>query len=321
MTTAAKTTESPVTEDGEALRAQVRSRYGAIAKRVNESTTENADDSCCPSTCCPEDGTEAVSVIEAAPAGAKAEERTGDGISSNLYSAGETSELPEAAVLASLGCGNPTALAELRPGETVLDLGSGGGIDVLLSAKRVGPTGFAFGLDMTDEMLALAEANKAKAGAENVAFLKGTIEKIPLPSSSVDVIISNCVINLSADKPAVLREAFRVLKPGGRLAVSDVVVQGDLPEKIRRSMELWAGCIGGALEEKTYRGLLAEAGFGEVGVEVTRVYDNAKLASNSNDDDEECCGPTGDDQRTAFAAFDAAGGRLVSAFVRATKPA
>ena len=318
MTTATRTT-TPVTKDGEALRAQVRSRYGAIAKRVNESTTESADDSCCPSTCCPEDGTEAVSVIEATPAEAK--ESKGDGISSNLYSAGETSELPEAAVLASLGCGNPTALAELRPGETVLDLGSGGGIDVLLSAKRVGPTGFAFGLDMTDEMLALAEANKAKAGAENVAFLKGTIEKIPLPASSVDVIISNCVINLSADKPAVLREAFRVLKPGGRLAVSDVVVQGDLPEKIRRSMELWAGCIGGALKEKTYRGLLAEAGFSEVGVEVTRVYDNAKLASNSKDDDEDCCGPTGDDQRTAFAAFDAAGGRLVSAFVRATKPA
>ena len=320
MTTATRTTtEAPVTEDGEALRAQVRSRYGAIAKRVNESTIESADDSCCPSTCCPEDGADTVSVIEATPTEAK--ESKGDGISSNLYSAGETSELPEAAVLASLGCGNPTALAELRPGETVLDLGSGGGIDVLLSAKRVGPTGFAFGLDMTDEMLALAEANKAKAGAENVAFLKGTIEKIPLPSSSVDVIISNCVINLSADKPAVLREAFRVLKPGGRLAVSDVVVQGDLPEKIRRSMELWAGCIGGALEEKTYRGLLAEAGFSEVGVEVTRVYDNAKLASNAKDDDEDCCGPTGDDQRTAFAAFDAAGGRLVSAFVRATKPA
>ena len=321
MTTATTTvTETPVTEDGEALRAQVRNRYGAIAKRVNE--RESADDSCCPSTCCPDDGAEAVSVIEAAPAApAEAKTSKGDGISSNLYSAGETSALPEAAVLASLGCGNPTALAELRPGETVLDLGSGGGIDVLLSAKRVGPTGFAFGLDMTDEMLALAEANKAKAGAENVAFLKGTIEKIPLPSSSVDVIISNCVINLSADKPAVLREAFRVLKPGGRLAVSDVVVQGDLPEKIRRSMELWAGCIGGALEEKTYRGLLAEAGFGEVGVEVTRVYDNDKLASDSEDDDDDCCGPTGDEQRTAFAAFDAAGGRLVSAFVRATKPA
>src|SRR5687768_13757763 len=169
-TTTRTTTETPLTEDGEALRAQVRNRYGAIAKRVNESTTESADDSCCPSTCCPEDGAEAVSVIEAAPAEAKGSK--GDGISSNLYSAGETSELPEAAVLASLGCGNPTALAELRPGETVLDLGSGGGIDVLLSAKRVGPTGFAFGLDMTDEMLALAEANKAKAGAENVGFLK-----------------------------------------------------------------------------------------------------------------------------------------------------
>ena len=316
-TATTKTTETPVTEDGEALRAQVRNRYGAIAKRVSDS----AADSCCPPTCCPEDGAEAVSVIEAPAEAREAKETKGDGISSNLYSAGETRELPEEAVLASLGCGNPTALAELRPGETVLDLGSGGGIDVLLSAKRVGPTGFAFGLDMTDEMLALAEANKAKAGAENVAFLKGTIEKIPLPSSSVDVIISNCVINLSADKPAVLREAFRVLKPGGRLAVSDVVVQGNLPSKIRRSMELWAGCIGGALEENTYRTLLAEAGFGEVGVEVTRVHDNAKLAAKENDDDEECCGPKGDEQRSAFADFTAAGGRLVSAFVRATKPA
>src|ERR1700716_4173783 len=182
-------------------------------------------------------------------------------ITSNLYSKLETGELPEAAVLASLGCGNPTALAELKEGETVLDLGSGGGIDVLLSAKRVGPTGKAYGLDMTDEMLALARANQKKAGVENVEFLKGAIENIPLPENTVDVIISNCVVNLSADKDRVLAEAFRVLKPGGRLAVSDVVVRGDVPAAIRRSVELWIGCVAGALEEGDYRAKLAKAGF------------------------------------------------------------
>jgi SAM-dependent methyltransferase len=220
---------------------------------------------------------------------------TGGAVSSDLYALDEVAELPTAAVLASLGCGNPTALAELKPGETVLDLGSGGGIDVLLSSQRVGPTGFVYGLDMTDEMLLLAEKNRVARGAQNVRFLKGQIEQIPLPNASVDVVISNCVINLSADKPRVLREAFRVLKPGGRLAVSDVVVQGELPAQLRKNLELWAGCIAGALEETTYRQLLAEAGFADVGVQVTRVYDAQALA--------------------------ASGGRLVSAFVRATKPA
>jgi SAM-dependent methyltransferase len=233
-------------------------------------------------------------------------------ISSDLYAIDELSDLPSAAVLASLGCGNPTALAELKAGETVLDLGSGGGIDVLLSAKRVGPDGFAYGLDMTDEMLQLAEKNRLERGVENVRFLKGHIEQIPLPDASVDVIISNCVINLSADKPSVLREAFRVLKPGGRFAVSDVVVQGRLPAELRKSMELWAGCIAGALEEDTYRQLLTEAGFADAGLQVTRVYDAKDLASS------ECCDSLA--STDSFSELAASGGRLVSAFVRATKP-
>src|SRR5206468_12465940 len=190
-----------------------------------------------------------------------------DPVTNNLYDSTETTGLPEGAVLASLGCGNPTALANLNAGEIVLDLGSGGGIDVLLSARRVGPTGKAYGLDMTDEMLALANENKRKAGADNVEFLKGEIEHIPLPDNSVDVIISNCVINLSADKARVLREAYRVLKPGGRFAVSDVVVRGDTPEAVRRNMELWIGCVAGALEELEYRDLLADAGFRRVEIE------------------------------------------------------
>src|SRR5216117_234470 len=197
---------------------------------------------------------------------------TADPITSALYDEKQVAQIPEEALKASLGCGNPTALAELAPGETVLDLGSGGGIDVLLSAKRVGPTGKAYGLDMTDEMLALARENQRKAGATNVEFLKGTIEAIPLPDNSVDVIISNCVINLSSDKDAVLREAFRVLKPGGRFAVSDVVVRGDVPADIRRSMELWVGCIAGALEESEYAAKLRAAGFADVDVEPWRVY-------------------------------------------------
>jgi len=238
---------------------------------------------------------------------------TKDVISSDLYAVDEVADLPSAAVLASLGCGNPTALAELKPGETVLDLGSGGGIDVLLSAKRVGPTGFAYGLDMTDEMLGLAEKNRQERGVHNARFLKGHIEQIPLPNESVDVIISNCVINLSGDKPRVLREAFRVLKPGGRFAVSDVVVQGELPAELRKSMELWAGCIAGALEEDTYRQLLTDAGFEAVGVEVTRVYDAQDLAAS------ECCGDSLATQ-SGFTQLNASGGRLVSAFVRATKP-
>src|SRR5213596_1285984 len=196
-----------------------------------------------------------------------------DPVSSNLYDAAETATLPEGAVLASLGCGNPTALADLHEGEVVLDLGSGGGIDVLLSAKRVGPTGKAYGLDMTDEMLALARENQAKAGATNVEFLKGEIENIPLPAAAVDVIISNCVINLSADKRRVLREAFRVLRPGGRFAVSDVVCRGEIPDAVRRSMELWVGCVAGALEENEYRQLLNDAGFVDIDMEPTRVYE------------------------------------------------
>src|SRR5881296_1719849 len=195
-----------------------------------------------------------------------------DPITSNLYDTAQMEQIPGEALQASLGCGNPTALAKLNPGEVVLDLGSGGGIDVLLSAKRVGPTGKAYGLDMTDEMLALARENQRKAGATNVEFLKGTIEQIPLPANSVDVIISNCVINLSGDKDAVLREAFRVLKPGGRFAVSDVIVRGDVPADIRRNMELWVGCIADALEEKEYAAKLTAAGFADVNVDVWRVY-------------------------------------------------
>jgi SAM-dependent methyltransferase len=249
-----------------------------------------------------------------------------DPITSDLYSAEESATLPEAALTASLGCGNPTALAQLKPGEVVLDLGSGGGIDVLLSARRVGPTGFAYGLDMTDEMLALAERNRAEAGATNVKFLKGQIEDIPLPDNTVDVIISNCVINLAADKSKVLREAYRVLKPGGRFAVSDVVAQGALPDDLRRDMEAWVGCVAGALEEQEYRHLLGAAGFGEIEVEVTRVYDPRELADTVGEAG--CCGGSGgcggdtpqgwDD--SGYARFAASGGRLISAFVRAVKP-
>src|SRR5450756_1490342 len=225
----------------------VREKYGQAALRVVAG---------CSSPCC---------------GGAPADAHCCDPITANLYGS-ELAELPDTAVLASLGCGNPTALAQLNPGEIVLDLGSGGGIDVLLSARRVGPNGKAYGLDMTDEMLALANENKRKAGAENVELLKGEIEAIPLPDNSVDVIISNCVINLSSDKDAVLREAFRVLKPGGRLAVSDVVVRGEVPADIRRSMELWVGCIAGAIEETEYAAKLRSAGFVDVDVEPWRVY-------------------------------------------------
>ena len=230
-----------------------------------------------------------------------------DPITSNLYESAQALDVPAAALEASLGCGNPTALAELMPGETVLDLGAGGGIDVLLSAKRVGPTGKAYGLDMTDEMLALAERNRAASGLTNVEFLKGEIEAIPLPDASVDVIISNCVINLSGDKDRVLCEAFRVLRPGGRLAVSDVVVRGDMPGEIRRSMELWAGCIAGALSEDEYLGKLRGAGFRDVSLEVTRAYDAEAARSFM---------PAGTDDDTVR-ALD---GKFVSAFVRATKP-
>lgn len=232
-----------------------------------------------------------------------------DPVSGNLYDAAETAGLPEGAVLASLGCGNPTALADLRQGETVLDLGSGGGIDVLLSAKRVGPTGKAYGLDMTDEMLALARKNQQAAGVANVEFLKGEIESVPLPAGSIDVIISNCVINLSSDKKRALAEAFRVLKPGGRFAVSDVVCRGEIPREVRRSMELWVGCVAGALEEQEYRRLLSEVGFVDIDVEPTRIYEfeDAKAV-------------------LAGAGFDSevlardVGGRVMGAFVRARKP-
>jgi len=232
-----------------------------------------------------------------------------DPITSNLYDESEAASIPETALKASLGCGNPTALASLHPGETVLDLGSGGGIDVILSARRVGPTGKAYGLDMTDEMLALAEENKRKAGIPNVEFLKGQIESVPLPADSVDVIISNCVINLSADKDRVLREAFRVLKPGGRFAVSDVVVRGEIPADVRRSMELWVGCVAGALSEEDYRSKLRSAGFTNIEIETTRVYDvedaRAFLAESGLDVD---------------AVAPLVNGRVTSAFVRASKP-
>jgi SAM-dependent methyltransferase len=232
-----------------------------------------------------------------------------DPITSNLYLSGDTDELPEAAVLASLGCGNPTALAQLNPGDVVLDLGSGGGIDVLLSARRVGPTGKAFGLDMTDDMLELARKNAREAGVTNVEFLRGQIEAIPLPNNSVDVIISNCVINLSADKKKVLGEAFRVLKPGGRFAVSDVVVQGELPDDVKRSMELWVGCVAGALGDKEFVSLLEDAGFTDASVEVTRTY--------SFEDAKAFLVNTGlDADRIATEVA----GRVGAGFVRATKP-
>ena len=284
--------------DAAVLKATVRARYGEAATRVlrTASTGGAAPSSCCgtaPSSCC----------------GTAAGDGQRDPITADLYDALQTAELPSAALLASLGCGNPTALAELRPGETVLDLGSGGGIDVLLSAKRVGPTGKAYGLDMTDEMLALALENKARANATNVEFLKGHIEAIPLPSSSVDVIISNCVINLSGDKRKVLAEAFRVLKPGGRFAVSDIVVRGELPLAVQQSMALWTGCVAGALEEQEFIGLLEAAGFRDASVEPTRVY--------SADDAAALLDGTGLDP----ALSKEVEGKFMSAFVRATKPA
>jgi arsenite methyltransferase len=233
-----------------------------------------------------------------------------DPITTNLYDASQTGEVPQEALLASLGCGNPTALAMLNPGETVLDLGSGGGIDVLLSARRVGPTGKAYGLDMTDEMLALARENQRKAGAENVEFLKGEIENIPLPDNSVDVIISNCVINLSGDKDRVLREAFRVLKPGGRFAVSDVVTRGAVPAEVRQSMLLWVGCIAGALDDYQYVAKLAKAGFSEIDIEPTRIYDieDARTFLSGQGIDVDAIAPQ-------------VQGKFMGAFIRAVKPA
>jgi len=280
-----------VPNNDEQLREAVRERYGRSALQVLSTGETSAAGCCGGSGCC---GTQ-----------------SGDPVTSDLYSSAELGELPLTAALASLGCGNPTALAELRPGEKVLDLGSGGGIDVLLSARRVAPTGFAYGLDMTDAMLELAERNRSEAGVENVRFLKGVIEDIPLPENSVDVVISNCVINLSADKGQVLREAYRVLSPGGRFAVSDIVFQGQIPETIRKDLEAWAGCIAGALEEDVYRSLLAEAGFTNIEIEVTRRYSledvaesgaGASIASLSEDESAEV------------------DGKFVSAFIRAQKP-
>jgi arsenite methyltransferase len=261
----------------------VREKYGQAALRVS-----SGGSSCC---------------------GATTASGCDDPITSNLYDLSQTGQIPEKALFASLGCGNPSALAKLNAGETVLDLGSGGGIDVLLSAKRVGPTGKAYGLDMTDEMLALANENKREAGVENVEFLKGEIEHIPLPDNSVDVIISNCVINLSADKDRVLREAFRVLKPGGRFAVSDVVTRGEIPAEIRQSVLLWVGCVAGALEEKEYRKKLHGAGFEDIEIEQTRVYrvEDAREFLTGHNIDVDTIAPQVD-------------GKILSAFVRAVKP-
>lgn len=265
------------------VREVVKEKYGQAALRVT-----SGGSSCC---------------------GASTSTGCADPITSNLYSDKQAGEIPEEALLASLGCGNPTALAKLNEGETVLDLGSGGGIDVLLSGRRVGPSGKAYGLDMTDEMLALANENKRKAGIENVEFLKGEIENIPLPDNSVDVVISNCVINLSADKGQVLREAFRVLKPGGRFAVSDVVTRGEVPDEVRKNVLLWIGCVAGAMEEGEYRGKLAAAGFDQIEVEPTRVYrvEDAREFLSVNEVDVDAIAPQVD-------------GKFMSAFVRAIKP-
>jgi len=279
-----------MTAEDSTLKATVKEKYGQAALRVSAG---EADASCCGSSACCGATTEAW-----------------DPITSDLYDERQKAGIPAEAVLASLGCGNPTVLAELKTGETVLDLGSGGGIDVLLSAKRVGPTGKAYGLDMTDEMLALANENKRRAGATNVEFLRGEIEQIPLPDASVDVIISNCVINLSADKKKVLAEAFRVLKPGGRFAVSDVVVRGQVPPAVKTNMELWIGCVAGALEEQEFIDTLTDVGFEKPSIEPTRVYrieDAAAFLAGSGLD------------ATRFASeID---GKFMSAFVRATKPA
>ena len=275
------------------IRATVQARYGAAAARV--AAGEVTGSSCCG----PADGSSGC-------CGSTSE--SWDPITADLYEAGETAGIPAEALLASLGCGNPTALAELHEGEVVLDLGSGGGIDVLLSAKRVGPTGKAYGLDMTDEMLALALENKEKAGATNVEFLKGHIEAIPLPSNTVDVIISNCVINLSGDKRQVLKEAYRVLKPGGRFAVSDVIVREGLPQVVKESMALWTGCVAGALEEREFLSLLEAVGFENAGIEPTRVYTREDAAALI----------AGTDLDPSLA--DQVEGRIMSGFVRATKP-
>lgn len=271
-------------KDADSLKSEIQAKYGEQALKVMGGPSTSAG-------CCGGGGVSC------------------DPITVNLYDSVEQGQVPEKAFLASLGCGNPTALAELSPGEVVLDLGSGGGIDVLLSARRVGPSGKAYGLDMTDEMLELARENQRKAGVENVEFLKGDIEDIPLPDNSVDVIISNCVINLSADKSKVFKEAFRVLKPGGRLAVSDIVVRGEMPESIRRNVELWIGCVAGALEESEYRAGLESAGFEGVSLEPTRIYraEDAREVLAEQGMDVESLAPIVDE-------------KFMSAFVRAEKP-
>jgi SAM-dependent methyltransferase len=274
------------------LKEIVKEKYGETARRVI--TGEGLPSDCCSTTSC---------------CGGSASPSC-DPITTNLYDEAQTQEIPGTALKASLGCGNPTALAKLNPGETVLDLGSGGGIDVLLSARRVGPAGKAYGLDMTDDMLVLARENQRKSGIENVEFLKGEIEHIPLPDNSVDVVISNCVINLSGDKDQVLREAFRVLKPGGRFAVSDVVVRGEVPAEIRRNMELWVGCVAGALEESEYIDKLTAAGFAAIGIEPTRIYnvEDARAFLTGQGVDVDAIAPVVAD-------------RFMGTFIRATKPA
>jgi len=285
----------PVNYSDDDMREQVKNKYAAIARTVKQTSrdeerdadkSDTKEDSCCESTCCGPSNTNA--------------------ITANLYSSDELDRVPKQVSDISLGCGNPTALAELKEGEVVLDLGSGGGIDVLLSARRVGPTGKAYGLDMTDDMLDIARENQKKVGVENAEFLKGEIESIPLPDGSVDVILSNCVINLSTDKHRVLSEAFRVLRPGGRFAVSDIVTRGALPDSIRRDVELWAGCLAGSLEEQEYKTLLHDVGFESVEVETTRIYTDADLGLETTD--------LGADAKSPFE------GKFISAFIRATKP-
>jgi SAM-dependent methyltransferase len=297
-----------VPDNGEQVREAVRERYGRTALQVLGAGETTAEECCGGNGCCSNTVvSSAGSQLQASCCGA------GDGtvVSSDLYSSAELGELPLTAALASLGCGNPTVLAELKLGERVLDLGSGGGIDVLLSARRVGLTGFVYGLDMTDSMLELAERNRIEAGIENVSFLKGVIEDIPLPANAVDVVISNCVINLSADKGRVLREAYRVLAPGGRFAVSDIVFLGRFPQAIRSDLEAWAGCIAGALEEETYRQLLAEAGFTTIEIEVTRRYSIQDVAES---------GAGSSIAALAEAERAEVDGKFVSAFIRAQKP-
>jgi arsenite methyltransferase len=316
---------STVPTNDEQLRTEVQKRYAKTALQVLGSEQASTADTCCETTCCTPGATAEINtktIVQVIPTEQSQTSAccgpsccgTGDGssVTADLYSQDELGTIPVAAALASLGCGNPTALAELIAGERVLDLGSGGGIDVLLSARRVGPGGFAYGLDMTDAMLELAERNRAEAGIENVRFLRGIIENIPLPPESMNVVISNCVINLSADKGQVLREAFRVLAPGGRLAVSDIVFQGHIPQALRHDLESWAGCIAGALEEETYRELLTAAGFTHIEVEVTRRYALQDIAES---------GASTSLATLSEAEREDVDGKFVSAFIRARKPA